>query len=239
MMSVKEFTNMEECCYMDDLFDKCSSKTMKDSFFCRKHKPLLFKTEEFVLLHSGNKKKILEDMKIKTAKEAGVKGIGGFMKKPFEQVFTNLMFPNFNHGIYGYSETEKQGIKKGEGGHIFINPTILRDIAKVEKDIEIHLTANTAAWGFFVDISIRYERMYSVRENLNRMYHFFVLIESRDAIKHWKQSDKKRSFRDIRKEVFTNEDASNELVFSESLPLIIGSKNYIEESEKYYEQFNW
>jgi hypothetical protein len=62
MMSVKEFTNMEECCYMDDMFDKCIRKTVKDSFFCGKHKPLLFKTNEFVLLHSGNKKKILEDM---------------------------------------------------------------------------------------------------------------------------------------------------------------------------------
>jgi hypothetical protein len=242
-MKTKEFMDIKECCWMNDKLDKCYGRTVKDSFFCGKHKHLLFKINDFVLLHSGNKKKILEDMKIKTAKEAGVNGTGKILiKHKFEQVFTQLLCPNFHQYIYGYHETKTQGIKKGYGGYVFIKPSILKDLSEKDKKVEIHLSSNCAAGGDFYDdpthgISIKYDRDYSLRENLNRMYNFYVFAEYKNCMIKWKRSNKQKSIDDIKKEVFES-DTCNELVFNTSVPLIINNKQYyIEDSSKLEELY--
>jgi hypothetical protein len=209
------FKKLEECCYINEDFDKCNGPTVKNSFFCGKHKPLLFKLNEFRINHGGNAKKIVETMIIKSAKDANLKGIGfNFKKKPFSQVFTQIFFPNF-------------GIKSfGGKGEVFLKTSILNILSK--KDINIHFSINAGLGGYCFDVRcVKYNKEFSVRENLNRFYHFLVLENYLYTISNWKYSKEKKSIDDIRKEVFEN--ASNELVFSESIPLIIDGKNYLEE----------
>jgi hypothetical protein len=215
------FKKLEECCYINEDFDKCSRRSVKNSFFCGEHKPLLFKLNEFRINHGGNAKEIVETMIIKSAKDANLKGIGfNFKKKPFSQVFTQIFFPNF--GIKSYNS----GIKKKGAGEVFLKTSILNILSK--KDINIHFSINAGLGGLCGEtICIQYSKEFSIRENLNRFYHFLILSQYITAISNWKYSKDKKSIDDIRKEVF--EDASNELVFSESIPLIIDGKNYMEE----------
>ena len=216
--------NNEECCWLDDIFEKCSLKTVKNSFFCKKHKPLLFKTEDFVLVHSGNKKKILEDMKIKTAESLG---IPGFAKLKLNQVFFQLSFPGrkLDNIQYGGSSMYTQ-IKKGEEGDLFIDIKILDKLSKLNKNIHF---SNVFSVGFFTKDSIKWDSEYSIKENINRIYYFILKNNYDSEIKIWKtEMIEKISFEKIKKKIFDFESSySNEFVISGDVPLIIGKKNYI------------
>jgi len=226
-----------ECCYVNkENLSKCARFVSKQSFFCSKHKPQLFKTNEFTLAHGGNRVKIIEDMEIKTAKSLGIRGIGGFThkKSAFDQVFFQFFFPGHSlENSQSYSTANpklNKLIKKEYIGTIEVNIKILQELAKMGK--EIHFVNNFAFGGCNGDYCIQWNPDYSIRENLNRIYHFILADRFQDAIQHWKYAkDKKISFMELRASVLDmdseDSDYVNELVISGNVPLLIRKKNYV------------
>lgn len=230
-----------ECCYVDkkDL-NTCKRNVSKQSFFCSKHKLQLFKTKEFTLTHGGNRVKILEDMEIKTAKNLGIQGIGEFFSGnkmvPFDQVFFQFFFPGHsieNGSSYATVNSKINPlIKKEYIGTIQVDIKILEVLAKMGKDIHF---VNSFAFGGCnedFDYCINWNPEYSLRENLNRIYHFILLNNFEKEINYWKfKKDKKLSFNEIKSKVLDMDSEesnyANELVVSGNVPLIIRKKNYV------------
>jgi hypothetical protein len=220
------FKNINECCYLKDDFIKCSRNSVKNSFFCGKHKPLLFKLNEFRLNHAGNVKKIVDTMTIKSAKDAKFKGSGVHNDgTPYSQVFITVFFPNFRNTSYGFPHNKAREIKEHEKGELFLKPTILDALSN--KRINIDFTDHLAMGDCIERLCIQYNKDFSTRENLNRFYHFLTLCQYKHFLSDWKLTKKSKSFEDIKKEIFNN--VSNEMRIYDSVPLVIDGKNYIED----------
>jgi hypothetical protein len=220
------FKNIDECCYITEKFDKCNGITVKNSFFCGKHKSLLFKLNEFKINHAGNIKKIIDTNIIKSAKDAKVKGSGVHStRRPFSQVFFTIIFPKFKINSYGSRIDEKRGIKENEAGELFLKPSILNILAK--KGADIDFTDHLAMGDCIERLCIQYNKDFSTRENLNRFYHFLVFCQYFWFLYTWKNSKKPKMFNELKTQIF--EEVENEMRIYQSVPLIIDGKNYLED----------
>jgi hypothetical protein len=222
-----------ECCWIDTKYlDHCNKEVKKGSFFCSKHKPLLYEVSDFSLFHGGNAKKIVEDGIIKTAKELGIPGIGArgnSLKDSFDQVFFALSFPGRDPEEINHFIGPK--IKKEDQGYIEIDIKILEALSKLDKSI--HFNNTYALGGFNEEYSIEYNPDYSLKENLNHIYYFIIKENETKYYKNWKKQMKKSlTFEQFREKVLDfGDDYANELVISGSVPLTIKKKDYLKNVE--------
>jgi hypothetical protein len=196
-----------------------------------KHKGLLYKPENFILKHGGNAKKILEDKEIKTAKYLNISGFGGYRGKnfAFDEVFFQFYFPgrNIEESENFFAPARLTNRQKGEAGQIYVDVKILDTLAKLGKNI--HFANSFAYGGCGPSYCIEWDKKYSLKENLNHIYHFILKNNYDYYIKSWKQkSSEKLSFAELREKILDfDEEYSNEIVIEGNVPLVIQKKNYI------------
>lgn len=225
-----------KCCWIDAKFlEPCNMVVKKESFFCYKHKPLLYEVSEFRLFHGGNAKKIVEDGIIKTAKELGIPGIGArrnSLKDAFEQVFFALSFPGRDPEEIVHFLGPR--IKKEEEGYIEVDIKILEALSKLGKSV--HYSVGYPYGMFNEEYSIEYDPDYSLRENLNHIYYFIIKENETKYYKSWKKQLKKSlTFEQFREKVLDfGERYVNEIVISGSVPLTIKKKDYLKDIKLYH-----
>ncbi len=198
----------------------CKNDALESSFFCGLHKRNLYNVSEFHLLHSGNIDAILKDKTIKTSEETKKGTLTyplGKKVRYFPQTFFQLVFPK------GFTMDKFEKYGNGDVKTLELNPNIFKYLSKLEK-FEAHFVPIGFAYGFCrPEYCATYDNTKSVKENLNMMYHFWILkfIESYKRVGI-------TDLKSLKKGIFSDTEYNgNEFVVNMSIPLEINNKNYI------------